>query len=440
MASSLQATIPTDRVIPIGDFVQECHRFIPSGVTEPVSYNIVIGNPAGDADSILSAITLAYIKSLWGTTTTSFTTLTESTRERNPLWIPVLSIPRHDLQTQRPETLFLLRAVGIDVERLWCVTDLSQILSSEDAASGEGRVHNVALVDHNRYQHTVGQVVEIWDHHLDEGFHTDTCQQRHIAFANGTATVASTGTLVGEQLFALGLETFPVDLSFLLLGLILLDSINLSVVAGKVTDRDMAVVQTLLRRTEWRKLEPMIHPFLQNDDLPDTTALFDALQGAKFDLIFWKQLSVRDALRLDYKQFTAAKTSSVFGMSTVLLPLEDFLIKEDAKRHIFNYMTECNVETLVIMLAYSEKCGDAKVDSSKSATLKRQLVVCSIRSPLFHRLVDFLVSEGSLQLQYRDGPFDDGDLFMQCFDQKNGKASRKQVAPILLDLFQQGLP
>ena len=77
-----------------------------------------------------------------------------------------------------------------------------------------------------------------------------------LPFADGHATVASTCTLVTERLMQLQSddESFPAPLAILLLGVILLDSVNLVPEAGKATPRDAAAVRALLDRTRWEEL------------------------------------------------------------------------------------------------------------------------------------------------------------------------------------------
>ena len=89
-------------------------------------------------------------------------------------------------------------------------------------------------------------VTEIVDHHEDEKSHEQvTDNKRLIAFENGAATVASTCTLVTERLFnstisiidgSLGLALLGVillDSVNILLGVILLDSVNMNVTSGR---------------------------------------------------------------------------------------------------------------------------------------------------------------------------------------------------------------
>ena len=378
--------------------------FLKERYERPTSH-IVLGNPAGDTDSILSALTLGFVE------------------EDKELLTPVVSIPRRDLQTQRPETSLLLELAGVPTDKLWFQSDLKSRFW-QDAET------TVTLVDHNRHVYNQGEVVEIIDHHMDEGCHPNA--KRLIAFADGKATVASTGTLVVERMQELN-RRFPADVALLLLGLLLIDSVNLSPAAGKATPRDAAAVQLLLEDTDWSSLSESTREKLKIAPKPDTDALFDVLQGAKFDPGFWDALAVRDALRLDFKDFSGGSTR--FGMSSVLLPLARFVKKKELTAGIQEYMEEIEVDFLAIMLAHTDSQSQ-----EETLPLKREMILCGKNNFPLARLTDMLTKENlTLQLYGLDdvGQSDvNNDVSLRLFRQDNAKASRKQVAPILIQYFE----
>jgi exopolyphosphatase len=389
-------------------FLRERHEY--------PTQHLVIGNPAGDADSTISAISLAYVESMVSAQQT-----------------PIVSIPRADLATQRPETTLLLELAGItreEQDQLWFVDDPQMPTIARGA--------HVTLVDHNRLVEPCFnscEVVAIWDHHMDEGDHSDTCESRHIEFDSSLnqALVASTGTLVVERMIALWVnhKECPADIGLILLGLVLLDSINLSGEAGKVTFRDVAAVEYLLRRTAWHNLSEETRARLgltHDGDPPKTLLLFEVLQGAKFDPLFWSGLSVRDALRLDYKQFSSPTTT--FGISTVLVPAKEFTQTNDFPQSIEEYMLEVNVDFLVVMLAFT------KPDTTE---LQRELILCGRNEALVINAVEYLMKDEQEWLLLH--PMPDVDIAsslvkMILLEQGNRKASRKQVAPVLLGYFE----
>lgn len=171
----------------------------------------MIGNDAGDADSIISAITLAYI---------------ESTCNKNQL-TPVVSISKNALAHERPDINLLLQLAGIrdSSGMLLFREDLLGMLGSimKDAEQSCA----ITLVDHNTINKSLRNykqeltVTDIVDHHNDEGLFMDTCSGNHrtIAFEHDRALVASTTTLVAEMLRRYYPSPYPSSLGILLLGL-----------------------------------------------------------------------------------------------------------------------------------------------------------------------------------------------------------------------------
>ena len=401
----------------------------------------MIGNEAGDADSIVSAIALAYVESVIGT------------ESRGPK-TPIISIPRADFASQRPETYLLLELAGVSNPE-----DHLHFVSEHGKLQNVSFPLDVTLVDHNlmtpvlvRHKSDHFKVVEIVDHHVDRRHYKLTCPgppARTVAFVHGSALVASTCTLVAERLKVLCTETpYPFSIGLLLLGVILLDSVNLSPDVGKVTGRDIKAVKDLLHHTDWdlqqmstaakTALGAPLETATVDSWRPNTTTLFQALQDAKYSPSFWKSLSAEDALWYDYKDFScgstkkAAKESITFGVATILMPFADFVQKMDTIVSVKSFLGENDISLLVIMFAYQQE-----------GKLHRELVFCSMDSELLNSLLDYLWQEGHGQelLQLRELPVgiiadeDSGQLQIRYFVQDNVQPSRKQIGPILQQYF-----
>eukprot|EP00980_Cylindrotheca_fusiformis_P030957 scaffold25678_cov137-Cylindrotheca_fusiformis.AAC.5 len=385
-------------------------EFLKNAPRLSTSNAISLGNPAGDADSIVSAIALAYIDS------------TFQSQQPTKRVTPIVSIRHEDLKTQRPETKYLLQLAKIDLDDLFAVDnpDLPPKTS-------------VTLVDHNclTLNKPEWTVTSILDHHLDEGNHMDTCEERNIAFDSSTssALVASTCTLMVERFPAS--EMFPPSLAILLLGVILLDSVNLSPKAGKVTPRDETAVDTLLSRTDWSSLdlpaEVLLPPDNGSQGKPDTSRLFDALQNQKFNPDFWNSLSLLQALKLDYKSF-GIEPHGTFGISSVLQTMPEFL----SRHALLDFLSEEegqsffeNLEMLGVMFF-----------SVINDTRQRQMVLVGKDGQLLDNIVKSFTEDGFLQSRVLEKT-SKNDLHMVCLEQGNSKASRKQVAPLLMKYFKQ---
>jgi exopolyphosphatase len=375
--------------------------FLQNSFNKPIKH-IVVGNEAGDADSIVSALVWAFVKSNLiddGAATEALT--------------PVVSITKNDIETQRPETKLLLKLAKIPIESLIYVDD-------PKIRDNDSNPLRVTLVDHNRLTLPLknAQVIEILDHHADLGAHPEAAT-RIIAFEQDKATVASTCTLVVEHC-----HIFPVNVSLLLLGVILLDSINL--LPEKATERDQAAVDKLIAQTNWSDLSADAQAVLQldasDDGKPNTTALFKALQGAKFDPQFWKSLSVRDTLRLDYKRFESSNGAS-FGSSSVLVSLDDFCEKKNVQQSILEYMDSLKIDWLILLFNFME-----------DGAQRRQIMLCTISEDVDH-MGKFLMDQDVMQLSKNDTDLSWDGLNIRIFNQGNPFATRKQVAPILLTYF-----
>jgi len=399
--------------------------------------HLIIGNEAGDADSILSAIGLAYVKALQASTDGD---------DGNKLFIPVVSIPAENLKVQRPETTFLLsdcagmENVKADVNDLIAIDQLDLLPKQA----------TLTLTDHNFFRGKPGfdwVVREIVDHHSDEGKHSDTClsSKRNIAFEDSKALVASTTTLVAEDFYAMaGTDKMPPSLAILLLGTMLIDSINMSPKAGKGTPRDAAAIQKIMDETDWAQLDlpdeiVAIDENGKKSSVPDPTKLFNKLQDAKFSPEFWNGLTAEQAIRMDFKSFSipadSSSSMSCLGIGSILLEMGNFFDKhgsslEDTMAQIIK---EDDSELLALMFTTFGP-GDQR---------RRQIAIGSYDKATLDKLIEYLTvganTTPGLELEIvprEDAKVDENNLYMVRMEQGNVAASRKQVAPILMEFFQ----
>ena len=397
----------------------------PNDDTSPI--HLVLGNEAGDADSIISSLSLAYVNG----------------RSSDFLNVPLVSIQRSDLPLRR-DVVYLLDMAGVSTDSLLYIDDHTVNDILRDAAPT-----SMTLVDHNRIKSSLSflsdNISEILDHHEDECSHehvTIDSGNRVIAFDKGLATVASTCTLVAERLLReLGSASIDRSLGLVLLGVILLDSVNMLPEAGKGTPRDESAIQALMNRTDW-STSPKRSPTLVGDDalkkifpngkdtMPDRTALFDALSGAKFDPKFWQEMSARDCLRIDYKRFSVEGESLVqaIGMSTVLLDVRSVLAKQHFHSTMADFVSAEDVDIFGVMTMHVNDGG----------TWIRELLLTGRDTSLVDVFAQYL-------LKHPDAAFLQIKEDMEClkdekesmhtriFSQGNVKGSRKQVAPVFLN-------
>ena len=379
------------------------------------SRDLVIGNDAADADSIVSAICLAFIE---GKT-------------------PIVPITKDTFVYERPEVELLLELAGIvnASTKLLYIEDLIDILQNSDSTEDDVR-RRLTLVDHNtindslhKFRHMI-DVVEIVDHHMDEKQYTETCRgkQRTIAFESGKALVASTTTLVAEELLLDQIDTPLPSIATLLLGVILLDSHNLDESIGKVTYRDRDAVSRLLTETDWSKSALLAYLIPSDEGLTiDTNELFSHLQHAKYEPEFWEAFSVERGLGYDYKAFALGRENEEqqsFGISTILMSGLSFLEKEDFILKTVEFMRSKEISFLGIMFAYYDL----------TAGFRRQLAFCSyedqrlVATRLYEELDLMDVDIDTLELK-------SNEIQVHLYDQGNIVPSRKQIGPLLIDYF-----
>ena len=396
--------------------------FLQRRKSNPTSH-IVIGNDAGDADSIISAISLAFVESTYGNTKLQST--------------PIVSISKGNFEQERPELNLLFKLAGIEdvANKLIFVDDLVEVLSTTPTTL------DFTLVDHNTintalYQYSEKQnVVEIVDHHEDKGQFRDTCSgpNRTIAFSNCAASVASTCTLVAERLKSLtnSDDHYPESLATLLMGVILIDSVGFDNSLGKVTQRDKDAVEDLIAGTNWKPTESKSYLALNNEG--DVTVyidvLFCTLQKAKYEPSFWSSLPVDRALFYDYKDFhvTIQSQQSSFGISTVLTSGSEFIKKNDFALTTEQFMLTNDIPMLGIMFAFYDNSNDK---------LLRQLAICADDTIEIDALVSILLSSQAyhnvnLELEeVTSESFRPNKLQLYLFDQNNVQPSRKQIGPL----------
>jgi exopolyphosphatase len=458
--------------------------------------HFILGNEAGDADSIISALALGYVmileehyyENLCGGDDLRSSNSTNTRR----VVVPIASVPRADLSLRR-DIIQLLELSGINIAQLPCLDDEYIVACLEEPKRSQ---LTLTLVDHNRIRSSLSHlselVTEILDHHEDEGYHIETTastttmvNKRIIAFEDGRATVASTCTLVVERLFSLLTATLSksnnstsaslkIDgsLGLLLLGVILLDTINMSPTAGRGTLRDAQAISLLLEQTDWSSLhrqspastlmgvsEESSHSLIRqkifpnyissninNVGTPNTTALFEVLSNSRSDKKFWMEASVADCLRMDYKKFmvpsspshSSLTSISSIGLSTVLLGMNDLMSKRNFRADMSTYATSSYVDlfgVLTLDLHDNDDGGTTAIRGLLLASFRREVVDAYTYLLLNGTEAAFLeLVECNATTTLGEANIDESGslIHIRVFQQGNARMGRKQIAPILL--------
>lgn len=300
----------------LNEFLQRSHTKLHKIVSGDASgqVHVVMGNEAADPDSCVCAIAMA-------------AALDASMGETGCV-APLIAVPRADFKLQLDRVHLLRRAhlKGSGDGPLWTPTHVTfgdeLDLHALAARPGGLKVH---LVDHNKLSASLASlgpnVASIVDHHADEALYGETvaADSKHVELGIG-----SCASLVAERLQALG-SPFQADpaLCTLLLGAIVLDTVNLDPTAKAQKPREQEVASEALL--------PHAAPLLGvSADVAGRTAFFDELIRVKADISLLSRFPTADLLRQDYKEEAiAAGVGSVrVGVGSVVLPLPLLLSRQ----------------------------------------------------------------------------------------------------------------
>ncbi|NXK57249.1 PRUN1 Exopolyphosphatase, partial [Chauna torquata] len=361
--------------------------------------HVVMGNEACDLDSTVSALAMAYF-------------LAKTSPPPKAAFIPVLNIPRSDFAL-RTETTFLLREQGIP--------DASLIFRDEIDLAGLhwAGLLSLTLVDHHILPSTDAAleeaVVDVLDHRPLERapscrltvelvgscatLVTERIAQGPPGVLDRTTAALLHGEVGGQALLpSMGFH-FCALMAPSPPGTILLDCVNLSPAAGKVTPRDVACISLLESRFP---------------ELPARNMIYKALQAAKFDV---SGLTTEQMLRKDLK--TLSSDELVLAISGIYIDIETFLCRPGLLQDLETFCQARGYGGLVAMT----------VSFNEHYEPTRQLAVYSqceaLRSMVCQALEE--ATAPSLHLQPLPSPWS----CISTYAQGNILASRKKVLPIL---------
>ncbi|XP_078666349.1 uncharacterized protein LOC144908534 isoform X2 [Branchiostoma floridae x Branchiostoma belcheri] len=345
-------------------------------------FHVVLGNEACDLDSTVSALAYAF-----------FLHKTAATDDTSVAHVPVLNIPRDDLPL-RTEITFFLAQENIPTNSLTFRDDINL-----PALHNQGKLA-LTLVDHNVIrapdeQDLESAVVEVIDHHKDEREESEGCEKT-------VETVGSCTTLVAEKILEKDATVMDKQLATLLMGTILVDTVNRSTEAQKVTPKDEAILERL------------------KDFCPglDEGELFQSIQEAKFDI---SELTVPDLLRKDLKSIS--NNDVTIAMASITMDLEQLLDKPNLIESMKEFCLKQNAKVLVVMT----------ISTNDTGGMERQLAVYSEDSILRERVAETLDTATNVTLGLSH--FETGIPTLRAYHQGNVAASRKKVLPILQDFL-----
>ncbi len=338
---------------------------------------LILGNEAADLDSMASSLAYGYLL-----------------HQQHPdmVVLPVMSIPRADFKL-RTEAVYLFQKAGVELADVVFFDEIDFAAAMESGA-------NLVLVDHNKLSPSLEQyndnVTAVLDHHVDEGLYLD-------ATPRIIETIGSCTSLVGKE-FRRNSIDIPQDVAILLVGTILLDTVNLDEKAGRVTPADKVIAEHLFSLCSVSGQE-----------------LFDTIQKEKFNVA---GLSTTDLLRKDYKEFQFEMLRC--GIASALLPVSQWqAMDQDLFSGFVGYADTCELDVLLSMNAFA------------NPDFSRDLIIFCATQTAHDGLLAYLQENGlDLVLIDEHNEKQQGNKgFMRCYNQKNLGISRKKLQPLLADYY-----
>ncbi|SCU83518.1 LAMI_0C03532g1_1 [Lachancea mirantina] len=366
-------------------FLQRLKTSYLSQIDGKSTLRIVCGNESADLDSVVSAISYAYLSYV--------------ENPGNPI-VPVLNIPRKDLRLRR-DIVWVLREKSISDDLLWFAEEIDAIKRRFQCS-----VMSI-LVDHNELQSIARKftddVIGIIDHHEDAGFYRDIESK-----FNGPRVITETGSCSSlvTNYWKTAYERFPSrlnDVAFLSLSALMVDTSSMSY---KVENPDRQAIA------------------LYRAVLPSDFSLTNLHTRIQYEKDNIEGLSLTEVLKKDYKVFdleSATAGSVKCGTSSIVKSFEWLLEKhgdQEFQRDVDKFMAERSLDVLLLLTHWCENGvlnrQLAFIARGKDLSELSKKVSGAMTKPLDLEPLDVLQNE-----------------LTQFFSQKNLNASRKKVVPCL---------
>ncbi|KAK4702674.1 hypothetical protein P7C70_g3542, partial [Phenoliferia sp. Uapishka_3] len=314
---------------------------------------VVVGNEAGDLDSIASAIGYAF-----------YASQVETSRQ----FVPLVLTARSDLYL-RPENLEVLFGSQISHSDLFCINDVA------DPARLSSLGASFALVDHNVLLPLFGpgKVTAIIDHHADENAHLSASPRliRPVGSCSSLVTYHFRNLLPQPA-------SVPATLADLLLAAVIIDTSLKPIPEGKAAAEDVDSATFLI-------------PFSKFVALPSTWVkdVSKELAQIKGDVA---GLSGRDLLRRDYKEYQVGIWR--YGIATIPVPLSIWLAKSSTQENgwtlvqsdVEAYAKEHGLSMVVALTTYNTVDSSKKSGKGKHAREMLIHIADGALEPVFEQL------------------------------------------------------
>jgi exopolyphosphatase len=336
--------------------------------------------------------------------------------------VPLLQTPRADLSL-RPENLYALEFSGIDTAHL---------LTGDEVPANSPPAGRYALLDHNALTgrfatHDNMRVTAIVDHHEDEKHHPEA-SPRIVESPTGSCS-SLIGRLIQKEWDA-GMSR-PV--ARLLLCAVLIDTGGLKA-GGKAEVTDREVAPFLLEKAE---LVAGAGAIVDVHDVKEAKELTRVLTTRKTSVDF---LSLRDLLRRDYKEYRFVPSwtpegSLLVGLASVPRSIKAITGRNQKGREelataCVAWIKEKGLDMLGVLTSWKEEGKGNK----KGKHRRQTLWVVRKDEEVEGRLWKGLEGSAELELERKESVMEGTagrDLKMRLYEQGNGQATRKVIAPLV---------
>jgi exopolyphosphatase len=363
-------------------------------------------NVRSDLDSLASAIAYAWYATCY---------LGQPT-------VPLLQTSRADLSL-RPENLYALEFSGIDPAHL---------LTGDELPADSPPAGKYALLDHNALTgrfaaHENMRVIAIVDHHEDEKCHPEA-SPRIVESPTGSCS-SLIGRLIQKEWDA-GMSR---SVARLLLCAVLIDTGGLKA-GGKAEVTDREVAPFLLEKAE---LVTDAGTIVDVHDVKEAKELTRILTTRKTSVDL---LSPRDLLRRDYKEYRfvpswTAERSLLVGLASV--PRRIKAITGGDRKGRQELATACAAwikEKGLDMLGVLTSWKDEGKGSKKGKHRREMLWFVREDEEVEERFWKGLEGSAELELERKESRMEEAagrDLKMRLYEQGDGQATRKVIAPLV---------
>jgi exopolyphosphatase len=385
----------SNEISKFSEFLKQCKDVLQrwNEIREDHELILVLGNEAADLDSIVCSLVLAY-----------FLQDSKSSGNRK-LYVPVINIPKNDLEL-RKDASFLLEFTGVSGNELVFIDEvnLDQFISDSLSLTD----FHVILVDHNHLAESQSvlapHVIGIFDHHLDEGDFDFRSLEYYQIKAVGSCASLIALLMKNDQKHSL----MNRNIATLMMGVILLDTVNFNPVERKTTEADLFAYLWLYY------FNPVSHDglFRLLNDLRSNTEGLSTFQLFRKDLKFNTVSGTRYAI------------SAVSGLA-----LQDWL-SEDFQ--LFTKMNRFAKQINVSMFCILTK-GIGKSDSQP--LIIKDLTCLGSNTELLKTVSESLSVSGFVEDHWKMNDLQENSP--NFFVRLNDSSSRKRLNPLILDAIKQ---